>query len=239
MRILAALLTITLAMAHAGNLAAQDPKTNPQNPPGQPAGMNAMDHDRHFATCLLVGNNNEIALAEIAVQRASDSEVKQFAQKMIDDHKKIGQDLQRFAPGVVASAGHDRSGAPTTRDNKGEERLAGERDRRTATGETGRSFDPDMLIKELGDQCLESSRKALEGKSGKEFDRCFMGMAIGAHMAVNDEITVFDRHAGPELKKVLEDGQKVVKAHLDHAINIEKRLWEQAEKGDKGEKKNG
>ena len=62
-----------------------------------------------------------------------------------------------------------------------------------------RELDHVALLKELGRECLSSSRRALEEKQGADFDRCYVVMAIGAHMKANDAMTVFQRHASDGL----------------------------------------
>jgi len=86
------------------------------------------------------------------------------------------------------------------------------------------NIDPIALITELGRQCLDSSRKELEQKQGAEFDRCYMGMAIGQHMAMNDMLTVFQNHTSGELRTTLADAQRSVQMHLEQAKQIAKRL---------------
>ena len=96
-------------------------------------------------------------------------------------------------------------------------------------------FDHGALIQELGKQCLETARKELESKSGPEFDRCFMGAMVAGHMHANDMLTVFQRHASPELKNVLGEAQRTVAAHLQQAKDISKRLDGGATKAPKTE----
>jgi predicted outer membrane protein len=50
--------------------------------------------EREITDCLVHGNQAEITLARIAEQRASDPEVKQFAQKMIKEHTAFLDKLQ-------------------------------------------------------------------------------------------------------------------------------------------------
>src|SRR5436189_5981436 len=64
-------------------------RTNPSSVTGKVAAD--QQSDSILVTWLLVDNENEIALARIAQQRATNPEVKQFAQKMIDDHTQIVQ----------------------------------------------------------------------------------------------------------------------------------------------------
>ena len=53
------------------------------------------------------GNNDEISLAKLAEEKGSSSEVKQFAQRMIDDHTRMGKEMTKVAEevGVPPSSG--------------------------------------------------------------------------------------------------------------------------------------
>lgn len=50
--------------------------------------------DRHFIDTAMKDNNAEVALAKVAQENASSDAVKQFAQKLSDDHTKAGSELQ-------------------------------------------------------------------------------------------------------------------------------------------------
>lgn len=97
-----------------------------------------------------------------------------------------------------------------------------------ATGQRGGMGSSDFnhieLAKELGEKCLASARQELQSKSGAEFDRCYMGMQVGAHMAVLDKLQVFGRHASSSLKQVLTQGEQTVQSHLTHAKQIVQQL---------------
>jgi len=77
---------------------------------------------------------------------------------------------------------------------------------------------------ELADECLANTRRELDGKSGKEFDSCFVGMNIAAHMHMITELTVFERHASPEFKPVLQRGRETAMHHLQHAKELIKNI---------------
>jgi predicted outer membrane protein len=82
-----------------------------------------------------------------------------------------------------------------------------------------------MKIKEeIAQQCLASAQRELEQKSGKEFDQCFMGLQIAAHMKMADSLTVFQRHASGELKTTLGEGLQTTQQHLAKAKEIMKAL---------------
>jgi putative membrane protein len=167
--------------------------------------------DEFLATCLAVGNDNEIALSELAMQRSQNAQVKEFARKMIDDHKKMGEKLRPFTAGDVTGEGRKRT----------DPRTAGETARSTMLG----GVDATALVRELGRQCLDTTRKELEKKQGADFDKCYVGMVIGAHAKMNDELTVFSRHASDRLRTAIQECQPTVQTHLEHA----KTLWKQLE----------
>jgi predicted outer membrane protein len=60
--------------------------------------------DGQLAAALILANQKEIALAELASQQAQDEKVKAFAQKMIKDHRQFAQSLQSAAESAGISA---------------------------------------------------------------------------------------------------------------------------------------
>jgi putative membrane protein len=65
-----------------------------------PGGVNAVDTET-FVTKVPSSNQFEIESSKLALQKASDDQVKQFAQMMIDDHTKAGEKFME----VVKTAG--------------------------------------------------------------------------------------------------------------------------------------
>jgi predicted outer membrane protein len=186
----------------------------------------AAESDAVLANWLLVASNNEIVLARLALQKAQSNEVKQFAQKMIDDHGKCVQKLQPLAAATVIG-----------------DRGAGKGESDRDNGHTGRpadaggprpsgTFDHTALIRDLGKKCLESETKMLNEKAGADFDRCYMHMQVAAHVKAAGMIEVFQTYASERLRPILDEGHKTVLAHLEQA----KSLCKQIEKGDKVEK---
>jgi len=54
--------------------------------------------DHVIATCVALGNQEEIALSEIARQKSQNEQVKKFAEMMVNDHHQFLTKLQRYAP---------------------------------------------------------------------------------------------------------------------------------------------
>ena len=72
-----------------------------------PAGLRAAETKHHHAanpsspTAFIkeagAGGMAEVQLGNLAVERASSEDVKNFAKRMVDDHTKVGDDLQKVA----------------------------------------------------------------------------------------------------------------------------------------------
>jgi putative membrane protein len=59
--------------------------------------MNAADHK--FVTDAAEGGMAEVQLGQLAVSKASNADVKNFGQRMVDDHTKAGDQLKSVAAG--------------------------------------------------------------------------------------------------------------------------------------------
>jgi predicted outer membrane protein len=186
--------------------------------------------DYFFVSCLRSETENEIALAKLAQQRAQSEEVKKFAQQMIQDHTQFLEKLQALAPTEPAGSAA-AAVQPTERQTRraeikvgGREDVAQDRTARPATASPTGGVDMMQLRKELGQQCLATLTAELERKSGPEFDRCFMGQQLFAHLAMWDALKVFGKHASPELQRTLASAQEQTEQHLQEARKILKDL---------------
>jgi putative membrane protein len=59
----------------------------------KPAGSQVTESDRDFAIKAAMGGKHEVELGRLAADRASDSDVKAFANRMIQDHSRAGDEL--------------------------------------------------------------------------------------------------------------------------------------------------
>ncbi len=215
------------------------PNQPAQQTPAAPRGQ-MENHDAFFAEWLTLDNQNEIELANLALQKTSSSDVKQFAEKMIADHQKLNEQLARFTGNQVP---RDTTAQRTTQPADGQapqqaQASSGQRrfqveqsepQHRTVARVTDQGEIPGQprhqgtmlsLKQELADQCLASARQELDRKSGREFDNCYMHMQIGAHAYVIDAMEVFQRHASPELQQALAAGEQTAQQHLQMAKKI-------------------
>lgn len=66
--------------------------------------MEAHARDSRFVRKALAGDMAEVQLGQLALQKGSSPEVKQFAQKMIDDHTKLSDNMKPVAEKLGVSA---------------------------------------------------------------------------------------------------------------------------------------
>ncbi|HEY2472252.1 MAG TPA: DUF4142 domain-containing protein [Terracidiphilus sp.] len=69
-------------------------------------------NDKNFMRSALEGVSAEIALGQLAVKKGSSEDVKQFGQKMIDDHGRLGEQMRDVAQkeGIRPPAGTTAKG---------------------------------------------------------------------------------------------------------------------------------
>jgi putative membrane protein len=84
------------AAAQIGNPAGVDPAT-PQSAPGVPAPHTTNTQDKLFTQLLGAGGMAEVEFGKIADGKAQNSSVKQFAQRMVQDHSKANEQLEKLA----------------------------------------------------------------------------------------------------------------------------------------------
>jgi putative membrane protein len=104
------------AMAQAGGQSPGQAPSSPQSPssrptspdmngPAGPGAANSPDattmtrkvDDKKFVTDAALGGMAEVELGKLATQKASSDAVKQFGQKMVDDHSKANDQLKEIA----------------------------------------------------------------------------------------------------------------------------------------------
>jgi predicted outer membrane protein len=207
------------------------------------AGAHNQEVEQFLANCLLMKNQSEIEIAEFAQQQAQNQEVKQFAQKLIQDH---GQLVQKLQPLAGMSAANRQSATSTRVDSRqidaqrdpSDRRLPGSpgaRDQQsnqsvTATtqtyqqGQSGALHQLGQIERQIGERCKQALKEELQSKSGAEFDKCYLGAMIGSHMESLAALEVIGQQTEGQLAEVAQQAQPIVQQHLDHAKQLAKQL---------------
>lgn len=118
------------------------------------ATMTAASPDRTFAMKAARGGLAEVELGRIASQNASDDSVKQFGQRMVDDHSKANDELKQIA----SSKGIALPTAASGKDKKTAGRL-----QKMSGADFDRAYMKDMVADHKAD-VAEFEREAKSGR---------------------------------------------------------------------------
>ena len=202
--------------------------------------------DQTLATCVAIGNQEEIAIAKFAEEKAHNPEVKDFARMLVKDHQAFLQKLQKFAPEATREGYLNEKGKPTENDDEKtsskpssrvqtagakQEDVDANRAAKSLQQTAGTRENPNenqvdvvQLHRELAEECIRATKEGLSKKDGKEFDECFIGQQIAAHAAMKTKLVVFERHLTGDLKQLLADGAETTEKHMKKAESIMKQL---------------
>ncbi|WP_437228560.1 DUF4142 domain-containing protein [Planctomicrobium sp. SH661] len=212
--------------------------TNRVNP-GQPGvvvgerGDHAQILNGQLADCILLHNQEEINLAKFAMEHSQNQKVKDFAQKLITDHQAFGDKLQQFAhhhnqrttdaaAAPLTSQNERPAAAPVvtqTRDGERTEVRVGFAGNQKSTDETWYQIE-----KQSVQNCEQMTRDMLSKEKGAEFDKCFIGSQIGAHMGMIAHLKAAQQHVSGDFQQVLQDGLQHSQQHLDQAEALKGEL---------------
>ncbi len=208
------------------------------------AGGSNQEVEKFLAGCLLQKNKCEVEFAQLAQQQSQNPEVKQFAQMLEKDHQKIVQQLEQLAGG--------QAGQTSTRTQRQTETNAtGQNDAQRQPADTtrlpgspgatqttrsetqtanygsqemsGPFAQLAQVEKQIGERQKQAMLDELQQKSGVEFDKCYVGSQVGAHMQSLAALEVISQQQG-ELAQIAQQAQPTVQQHLDHAKQLAKQL---------------
>lgn len=142
----------------------------------------AKSADAKFMMTAAAGGMAEVEMGRLAVERASSDAVKQYAQRMIDDHTKANQDLMQ----VAASKGVTLPAGPDAKHLALMEKLR---------GMTGAAFDR-MYIKEAGVKDHQNMEKLFRNETIKGKDADVMAFASRTLPAVQEHLRMAREMSG-------------------------------------------
>jgi predicted outer membrane protein len=207
-------------------------------------GASSQEIDKFLAGCLLAKNKAEIEFAQLAQQQSQNPEIKQFAQKLEQDHQQLVQQLEPLAGGQAGQTSTRTQSQTRTRDlgQNDAQRQPADNTRlpgspgatqttrsQTQTQEygsqemTGPFAQLYQIEKQIGERQKQAMLDELQQKSGAEFDKCYVGAMVGSHMQSLASLEVLSQQQG-ELAQVAQQAQPTVQQHLDHAKQLAKQL---------------
>lgn len=200
------------------------------------------------AAKLVMANNCEVRLAQMAVEQAQSPQVKDYAQKLIDDHKQLNQQLVQMFPDLARMQG--ASGNNANRDNGAnrdnadqnvadqnvadQTQTAGQRQTRPTQAMVRDGQGLAMQVMQIGREAtqkkLEMTKELLSSYKGEDFDKAFIGQQLASHMMLVCELQAINESnfETENLKSVLTKAEETTREHLETAKQICKEFEGQA-----------
>jgi predicted outer membrane protein len=170
--------------------------------------------DGMIATCLAISNAEEVAMAKLAISKAENAKVRDFAEMMSKDHSAMLAKLERLGGHAGIMEGRANSDTP-----------AAKQPQLTNGGQGGAGgIDLITVKRQIAHQCLNSAEKAWQEKKPAEAEMCYVGQQVVMHQQMIDAATVMKQYASGELKDVIDDGIETAKAHKKHAEQLIEEL---------------
>ncbi|BBO32282.1 DUF4142 domain-containing protein [Lacipirellula parvula] len=164
-------------------------------------GHEGLSHE--IAACMLLGNQEEVALAQFAEQHADHAQVKEFAKALAAAHTSAIASIKKAVPEVADLQ---------LTANKGGKATAAHQHQALA------------LLQQVKSECLALTEKELSEYKGNEFDQAFIGQQVGAHIGMLAHLRGSKNFASPELQKVISEAEKTTEAHMAEAKKIMSQL---------------
>lgn len=200
-----------------------------------------------LAACLLAKNEAEVELGQLAQQQSQNPQVKQFAQKMVQDHRQLVQklqplagaqaspslgttsqfDAQRSAADTTRLPGSPGAGQPTTRDTASDlsRNINQDIDTDRGPGQQNAAFSELAQIeRQITERHQQAVRDELQQKQGAEFDKCYVGVQVAGHMHMVAALEVIEQQGPDQLRQIAQQARPTVEQHLEHAKQLIKQL---------------
>ena len=225
-----------LANDHEKKDKARDPQSSVQSRDGADEDLNAQTDPEKFVNHVAQSGIKEIRLAQLAKQRAQSQEVKEFADKLIQDHTKANQELKMIAQrqnipwqetpaaasGTVRADGTIDTSPPVTSSDKEITRSKA----RTPAEENGTA---------RGAYAATDPYAELVGLSGKSFDDAFLNHEVKCH---SKAVAKFEKASKDlpdgELKRFVVNTLPTLREHLAMAQRMAP-IRERSDRDSKGD----
>jgi predicted outer membrane protein len=199
-----AIAMLTILSVGSSLVAQTSTATQPANATNRlKSGASTLSKDQAFAKCLVIANQEQVAMSRFAKEKATNEEVKEFAATLEKEHQDCVKQLKELSP---QSEGNTNAATGTNADSN------------------STSVDFVQLQQEISAQCMKDGQEYLSKKKGTKFDECFVGMQIAKHAGMHSTLTVLQRHATGKLQAVIKDGLEMNSKHMEAAVALMDRL---------------
>jgi putative membrane protein len=140
--------------------------------------------DKRFITKVAEGSAKEVAIAQLAVQKSSNPQVKSYAQQLVNDHRQLNSELLQLAQSKGVSVELPEWVRSSGDSSMSVSNAASARTTTSESSSPAASEAPaNMNVASTTDHELTSDRhyRNLARRSGADFDKAFVDMMVDDH----------------------------------------------------------
>jgi len=207
--------------------ARSDDRASAADRAGQP-GQHGQHIDQMVANQAFEMSKGEIELANFALKRTQNEQVRKFAQMMIEDHTNFNNQLAKFAsPELTRNAGNEANPAggrtevatapqPTAAPGT----SATERNPADRAAEVAGGNPHVQICEDIGRQIGSAVQRELGQYQGSDFDRAYAGQQFWGHVTFIGVARGAEKHVSQDLQQVLDQGATTAEKHLEHCRTL-------------------
>jgi putative membrane protein len=192
--------------------------------------------DRKFVMEAAQGGMEEVSLGHMAVDKATNPDVKQFAQRMIDDHSKANSELMALASqkGVNLPSGNQamnnqsspiNDSSSSTSDATAQSSTSQTSTSQTSTSQTGTNTTGERHARTDEMMSDQAGMNKLSGLSGADFDREYVNMMVKDH---EKDVKEFEKAStkakDPDVRAWAAKTLPTLRDHLQQVRDIQSRM---------------
>jgi uncharacterized protein (DUF305 family) len=200
-----------------------------------------------FATKLMIANKGVVELSKMATEKASDANVKEFAQTLVKDHENLCRDIEKLqaSKGYATKgnrAGQTAQNRPGQTNQPGQPGQPGQPNqpgqlnqpgRQTGTTQQAGKWDNDsqglvgkleMIAEKSSKNQLEMAKEMLQQHEGSDFDMAFVGLQIAAHTRAVADLNALQGVGSKEMQDVVKQAESATSKHLKKAKDLANQL---------------
>ena len=211
--------------------------TTQSNKSGAGGGANLSAGDRTFIMKVAKEGQQEVSTAQMAADKATDSQVKSFAQKLVSDHTQANQELMQLAQqkGVNVGMGMESH----HRDSSSQQSSTSTSSSKTGNTETSRSDQTTSSTSSSSHAGMSGDSKMMgryAKMQGADFDRAFVRDQVSHHEKDIKEFEKQSRTAqDSDLRAFIDKTLPTLRQHLETARSLQQTTGRGSNVSDSGQ----
>ena len=204
--------------------------TGDSNRGGGAGTVRLTDEDRQFVQQASMSNQMEVALGNLAEDKAQRDDVKQFAEQLARDHEGANRELQSSLGGGDATTAQQPGGGVSNQPNAGP--AAGQGARGAGSNQMAHRDNQEGQQAQGGEiaqmqQQAQQTQQKLERVTGQAFDQAYLEEMVKHHQ---HDIQQFERAAqsdNPQVRAFAERTLPTLRQHLQQAQQLQQAQGQQ------------